>query len=426
MLFRRIFLLVVLLLSVPQYVGAVLPPDIIFSVGAQFAQFFSLIALVAGGVIGSILVALRSHVLLIQTHGRFIIATVIILVCASITTFFIVQETQNRALYETQIQILNDQITALTRTITVQSTSTASDPMVVPPEVGWESLSDMRKVFNNDTLFLYSADAEDPFYLEIDMNRRQTPSGLFAHYYYLIGVLDGVDSHEYHFSYSSSTTPIPTEFIERIDRKPFSDLSTREEYSGTVLRNGTPLSFVVQNVQGDFLTKNSPAYTRIESVGSGLVTYKGKTFPVHALVEKLYSNDFSKYIFFPDSENVEAETRQFVLWDSEGNFYLIDQSAVTSDTPQYPSHTWLLHKNAKENYTQKSFTADVTAEFVLGQQEKRWSISTPDFDQATINLSLVKYIDDGDDQTRLRALVEGEIRDTTGTRSITGFVHIIK
>jgi hypothetical protein len=161
-------------------------------------------------------------------------------------------------------------------------------------------------------------------------------------------------------------------------------------------------------------------------VGVGMVTVGDRNIPVRALVEGIHSSDFSKQIFFEGNDKVEATTRQFVLWDEEDNFYMIDQSHVTSHTPEYPSHTWLLYKNATDGYTKKGFTSDVVAQSFMGRPETGWTITAPEFYDATIKLSVVKYINDGDYQTRMRPIVQGTITDNDGTRTIRGFGFIIR
>lgn len=413
-------------LGLPHEVGAVLPPDVIFNIGSQFAQLFSTIALVVGGVTGSIIVILRTHVLFVKTYGWAILATVLVLMSLSIAGFYIMEGSQNKKAYEEQLRILTEQLASSTRMITVHATSTDANPVSGTPETVWGTITGVQKIFNNDTIFLYGDDSGKPFYLEVDMNRKQMPNGLFEHYYYLVGVHDGVDVGKYHYSLSSTTTIVPTAFIQDIERKPFSDLSTREEYYGSVSLGDVPVSFEVHGIEGDFLTKNSPLYTRFESVGTGTVRFEGREISVHALVEKSYSDDFSKYVFFKGYDKLVALTRQFSLWDEAGNFYFSDQSNVTSNTPDYTSHTWLLHKNSAKGYTQKSFASEIIAHTIFGRPETTWSITAPDFNNARITLSLVKYIDDGDTQTRKRALVQGEITDTEGTRMISGFVHIVE
>ncbi len=424
----RVFFVVLgaLYLALPQYSYAILPPSFIVSVGSQFVQFFSVIILIVGGVTGSVLMYLRPHFYFVREHLYAVLAALVVIILGSIAGVYMYQEAANKQIYLEQIEALNKQIEEATRMATYVSSSTAAYPTSTGTEGNWESLKDARRLFVNDTLFLYGGDARNPFYLEIDLNRRQVPNGTFMHYYYVVSVFDGEDRSYYDRIFSTSTVPMTTDSILNLTLRPYSDLSTRYEHQGTVLLGDLPVSFSTFNLQGDFITKNFPTYTRYQSIGDGIVTYNNEKIAVQVLSEGIHSSDFEKSIFFEGSDSVNADTRQFVLWDSVGNFYMIDQSVVTPEIPQYTSHTWLLYTDKKEGYTKKSFTSDITAQSIMGGPETGWSITAPDFKNGSIKLSRVKEINDGDAQTRSRVLVEGTIADSDGVREIRGFAFIIK
>jgi hypothetical protein len=384
------------------------------------------ITLVIGGVAGSVVVLLQPHINFIREHLYKIIGSLFVIVVTSILGVFLLQELANKKIYLGQIEALNEQVKEATRVVSTVSTSTNAYATSTNSDDAWEKLDDARRLFMSDTIFLYGNNAGSPFYLEIDLNRRQVPNGTFMHYYYTIGSFDDLDKHDYDLIYSSSTVPVSTKSVQSLILLPFSDLSTRQEYQGAIKFDETLITFMALNLQGDFMTRNSPTYTRHQSVGDGVVTYNDKKIPVHVLAEGIHSSDFNKSIFFEGSDEIVSETRQFVLWDNEENFYMIDQSNVVSDIPEYPSHTWLLYKNHKSNYTKKGFTSNITSQSVLGRPETEWLITAPDFNDATIKLSLLKYIDDGDSQTRMRALVSGTVTDSNGQREINGFAFIIK
>jgi hypothetical protein len=423
---RLLFIFLITLYTISPYKAeAILPPDIIFSVGSQFAQFFSLIAVVVGGIAGAIALVLRTHLMFLQRNIWRVVGLIFFLVIIVIFSTYYFQERKNEKIYVEHIKNLQQQLEKMNAVITTKSTSTLATATAASSST-WETLEDTKKIFNSNTIHLYGNENGTPFYLELDLNRRQTPSGLFQHYYYIVSSHQGLDSNDYQTSYSSSTEPVPTGALLDFERRPFSDLSTREEYYGRVNLDGKDISFEVKNLSGDFITRNTQAFTRFQSVGEGEITYNNNKTSVYGLVEGIHSSDFSKSIFFEGSENITATTRQFVLWDEFGNFYMIDQSKVESESPAYTSHTWLLHKNKKTGSTQKSFSSDITARSIFGKPETGWTITANDFDNAVIEISLLDYIDDGDSQERLRALVTGKISDDNGTRNISGFGFIIK
>lgn len=409
------------LFCLPGHADALMPPDIIFNVGYQFVHFFSFITLVIGGLISSLVILLRPHFIFIQKHIYIIIGALVLVTFTSIGIVYLIQVLDKNNQYLEQIENLTNQLQDDARVVTSGPISVATST-----DDGWVDVTDARKIFLGDTLYLYGDDEGTPFYLEIDLNRRQAPSGMFRHYYYVIGVHGDAEISDYELIHSTSSVPILTKSIKQFEKMPFADLSTRVDYRGTVLFEGKPLSFTVSGLQGDFITRDSAVYTRYQSVGTGTVMFNNKIIPVRVLSEGVHSSDFSKQIFFEGSDKIETVTRQFILWDSGGNFYMIDQSQVTSNTPEYPSHTWLLYKNTTDGYAKKGFTSNIIAEPPLSQMENSWTITAPEFKNASIRLSLIKYINDGDYQTRLRPLVEGIINDDDGSRSISGFGFIIK
>ncbi len=426
MLRAYLVLLAIVSCAVPSFAYALLPPDIIFNVGYQFVHFFSFLVLIVGGLIGSTFIFLRPYISFIHRHMYAIMGILFSITASSILGIFLLQERANNTAYLEQIGKLREQLEQATRVTSTVSKSPYAFATYSDSDTSWNNQGNERKIFLSDTLYLYGNDAGTPFYLEIDLNRRQVPNGTFMHYYYIIGAYDNLDKSEYTLIYSTSTVPIVTKSIKNLTRLPFSDLSTRQEYRGIIDFGDTPITYTLSNLQGDFITRNSPAYTRHQSVGDGVVLYNNKNISVHTLVESIHSSDFSKQIFFKGSNEITATTRQFVLWDSEGSFYMIDQSDVASEVPEYPSHTWLLYKNGKDGFTKKGFTSDIYVRSALGGSESSWSITAHDFSNANIELSLVKYIEDGDSQTRLRALVKGVVTDSLGKREINGFAIIIK
>jgi hypothetical protein len=420
------FFFLLSLFCIPAYAHAILPPDIIFTIGYQFAQISSLIVLVIGGFVSGFVLFFRTHSMFFQKYTALLVSTIIFVVIATIGALYLKQELENNKTYLAQIELLDQKLQEATRITTTTSTSTIAYATSTTNEEDWGSVHDARKLFFSDTLYLFGDDAGAPFYLEIDMNRRQVPNGTFMHYYYTVGVDGDLEMSDYQSTYSTSTVPLPNNILQEIVKIPFSDKSTREEYRGKVIFKDFPLSFTISNLQGDFITHNSILYTRYQSVGTGIVTFQNKTMPVHVLVENIHASDFSKQVFFDGFGTVSVKTRQFTLWDDEGNFYLIDQSDVASQILEYPSHTWLLYKNASSGYTKKGFSSEITGSSLFGRPETSWSITAPDFNNAIIKISLTKYIDDGDFQTRLRALVTGTVTDNAGTRNIHGFGFIIK
>jgi hypothetical protein len=410
---RPFLFLLFLLYVVPLKTQAIIPPDVLISAGAQFAQFFSFIAFMIGGLFMSIAFGLSPYIQWVKNHLRVTIASIVGLVIVIVGSMYFVQ-------YQSNMTQPTQSSTSTTTIMTATTTSTEEFIEVV--DTTNAALGD--KQFRSSSLFLYATGTK-PMYLELDFNRRQKPDGTFLHYYYVHGWIAGVDVVDYVTFTSSSSFPQARGFLGSYRQIAAVDASSRRSYQGTVTINGASLMFDTATFVGDFVTKDKPDYTRLQSVDTAQVTYNDTTTTVHALSEVIYAEDYSTKIFFPGSSDVEAITHQFILWDAEGNFYLLDNSQVFSDTPEYPSHTWLLHKDGVDGSSRKSFTASLYST-LLQDQAVSWQFTMPDYANASVRVEPYHYIDREDLQIRDRIMVAGTITDTQGIRPISGVLHYIQ
>lgn len=400
---RTVILLLIVIFAFPRPAFALLPPDIIFSVGTSVVQFFSVAALVVGGVFSSVVLATRKVFFLSKKKVWLLIIAIFSIVLLAIVAVSFAEIKRQEEQYLSEISILR----LANLNLTKQNTSINNS-----------------KRYLDDHITIYSDNESLPFALELDFNRIEKSNGVFTHYTFLHGYIDGVLIDDYDEIMATSTELKKNYFVENIERSGAPDFSTRDTYQGRVLVNGEPLTFTITGLEGDFVTRNVPEYTRLQSVGEAEVSYKGKTFMAQTLVENAYSSDPSKYIFFPGYSEVEATTHQFILWDEDNNFYLIDSSELYSDTPQYPSHTWLLYKNAAEQSSRKSFEATIAVE-----SDKTgavfWSVQAPAFENASFSLSSpLPFLPTAG--ARVNTVVTGTVTDDKGTRTIGGGLHYIE
>ena len=122
--------------------------------------------------------------------------------------------------------------------------------------------------------------------------------------------------------------------------------------------------------------RNVPEYTKYVSAADATVDIDGTRFTAHALVSKINSTDYSKYVFFPGHGTLRSETDFLVLWDDANNLYVIDSSKVAEPNPAYQSHTWVLFKNGSTGATRKAFNASIALD-ARGGTPKRWRIAIP-------------------------------------------------
>lgn len=410
---------ILLFTAIPHHALAILPPDIIFSIGSQFFQIFSVIALAVSGVIGSVLLALRPRFAFLREHVYLTFGLLTLILVLVIGGFWVAQLYENSKAHTPS--------TSNPGTLTpVTTTHHPSAGAVVIDGRGDEGVGDdVRGVFKNDTIFLYKEDESHPFYIELQLSRKQNQDGTYVHYYYLSGVYDGVSFDDYFTANATNTIPVSGNSFASFVRSSFSDQSARANYHIELLVDGKIMGVDIENTGEEFFTKDTLTYTRYESASLALVSYDGRAFSADALVEGIYSRDYAKSIFFEGYDDVKQDTHQFVLWDSAGNFYMMDRSDVSSNSPAYPSHNWLLHKNTK-GYAKKAFDSDLSIRTEESGEESGFAISIPDFNEAQLDLAVNGYVDGVSEGSHLRAFVAGKIRDADGERNISGFVQIVK
>ncbi len=230
-----------------------------------------------------------------------------------------------------------------------------------------------------DRLTLTNQDAtENPWMVEVDLNRKEQSRNRFIHYYSATLFQDGKQQTIKTNFYSKNPKIKADKFLQKFENQMFDDLSTRETYALSMEIEGKKIEIELENMDGDFITKNDITYTRYLSAGTANVTINGQTFKANAALEKAYSSDHSKYVFFPGLDKLKSRTYRFLIWDQDHNFYLLDNSTVSEESPYYRPHTWILYKNFAPEYTQKVFAADI--EFTETDEEKIWDVSVPELD----------------------------------------------
>ena len=433
--FGTFFGFVFLVAVFPIQAHALLPPDLLFSVGSSVVQFFSIGAVVVGGVFSSIVFTGRRWFALSSGWAWLIVGIIFLLVVSAIAVVYVlelkdqaVQYRENISLLESANENFEKQLRLSVPLADYQNLLTllSQNPSALMPviNISTTSVVGFERQFISDNIVLYSTESDEPLVLEIDFNRIEKSAGIHTHYTFMNGLVGDSTISDYDSVLSTTTKLQPNRFVKTIERLSEADGSTRDQYKGVVSVNGDLLSFFISGLKGDFITRNRPTYTQYQSVGEAKVTYKGKTFEAEALVEGAYSMDYSKEMFFPGYDTIDSTTYQFVLWDESDNFYMIDVSDVRSNTPEYPSHVWLLHKNEEGDFVRKSFEATINAEFD-GEGRIYWKVTTPEFDNATLQLTPVTPFKQNSED-RIRAAVEGTITDDKGKRTIGGILHLVE
>jgi len=383
--------------ATPKVALAVLPPDLVVSAGAQVVGIFSLIL----AIIVSLAVSVGAFCIVgyqwVKKWSVYIAFGVLGLALVLSNAVF--------------LWVLNSE----TRTVDVPA-----EPM--PPRTYQEPEQSCDTcVFYSDSLTMFVPDRQSPTVIEIDLNRRQEPNNSFSHYYFLDGVVNGQPLNQYTQFNTTGYNLQPSGYLDAVQKTLAADASVRDMYTGGITTEaGRTYTFSTTELSGDFVTRNTPEYTQFQSPATVTLVSDGVTQEGYVLTEMLHSTDFEKRIFFDGYEALDALTHQFILWDDRGNFYMIDDTAVFSDTPQYPSHSWLLYKNTGTGVTKKGFSTVVTSD-----ESNAWQVTVPDFDQGVIDVSRVMQYK-SDPTGRSRYVVAGTITDTTGERTISGVLKIVR
>lgn len=234
-----------------------------------------------------------------------------------------------------------------------------------------------RRFFSDEiVLFGQAPDGKD-FLLDLILNRKEELQlASFQHYRFASLIYNDTNENLTESILNPNPQVISFGFLPEFENKIASDLSARESYLFTANIAGRQIKAEISGLQGDFIVKNSPEYTRYISEGKATVQVGAQTFNVHALITKVYSSDYEKYIFPPGDKTLQSETQVLNLWDEAGNFYLIDKSDVNSYSPSYRTHTWVLFKNAVQQYTKKAFDAEITFK-ILSDTAFSWDINLP-------------------------------------------------
>ncbi len=354
---------VISILYFPLSAQAVLPPDVIFSIGTQVSSLMTNIGILLLGGFMAITPFLREIIEKIRAKkGVFITIGFVVLVTASV---FLIAGIFNPK----QKPIVQEPIT---------STSSAS----------YRFYSDRFVIAKKDT-------QGRPFLLDLIINRKENQKGGFIHYY-LGNIISGIENGKFYKERVFETEAVlPDLFFTEFERKEPTDHSSRETYVFTFSLLGKTYSVKTDELVADFITKNNPEYTQYASAGTAQVTVDEETFKAPIMHQKVYSEDYRPTIFFDEQDNIRSKTLQLVLWSDAGDFFLVDKSEVIDFSPAYTSHFWALMKS-KDGYSKKAFKGSAWKETKNGVIT--FSASVPDFKNIELRTILTHQFDPGQEK----------------------------
>lgn len=276
-----------------------------------------------------------------------------------------------------------------------------------------------RHFFSDDINVFAKDDQGKPFFLQLSLNRKQLQDGTYIHYY-MSDLKYDVFSINKNIDFLLNSSEIPSkDFFSFYKNTMFSDLSTREIYDFTMTSDNQKIDAHFTDLNGDFIVRNTPEYTKYISLGDADIRFNGKNLKGHVFISKIYSSDYSKYIFFDGYDKIALRTHFLMLWDNAGNFYLVDSTKTQNAMYNYKSHTWVLYKDKKENFMKKAFDAKI--DFI--QKESKpvsWNIQISDIDNIQLSLNpYALFINNEEGILKGNVIRLGEISD------VYGFFHYV-
>ena len=271
--------------------------------------------------------------------------------------------------------------------------------------------------FSEDFMIYGKDDKQVPFFLKLSLNRKQKSKNNYLHYYFSNLFYGGLNSSGYVDFNSSSPDVTSQKYFSTYQHEHAPDLSTREKYDFTVQLNGKNITISTDELGGDFIIRNSLEYSKYVSVGKAQVAVDGKKFEANIFVSTIYSDDYTKLLFFDGYDEVQPTTDYLAFWDENDSFYLIDHTLTGKDNPHYRPHTWVLYKDGKNGWMKKAFNVNIDFQEFLSLP-KEWNIFIPDFN-SQIQLGVTGFFENSSNE----GIGKGTVKTPEGTFVIEGFIE---
>lgn len=110
----------------------------------------------------------------------------------------------------------------------------------------------------------------------------------------------------------------------------------KQTVKGDIAYNNTALNFATGVLQNELGIRSLPGYTKFMSNGTGTLTVNGTAHQAYVLYSRIYSLNASDIQFYNQPFGVTTDWIAF--WDTQGNFYHVDNTGVDKPTPIYQTH----------------------------------------------------------------------------------------
>lgn len=402
---RASFILILLLLVIPRTTHAILPPEMIYAVGSQVLQLFSVVAVVIGLFISSLYYWGNYGLIFLKKRIR------ILFVCLTIILMGVFIWLYNYQLQVclTEVELVRQDVNHVPEGM-ISKLCGSSDKELQP---------EFR--FYSDTITLYGQFNAEPFFLILTVDRQQDDVRKFTQSVSAEGYIDGQTISLQDITKTNSINVTPASFLRQFNKEQSADLLNRYTYTGKLDIAGVLLYFSIQETDGDFITHLDPANVQHFNAATALVTFGADRLDVQAVTKTVFADDYRKYVLFKDGQETKVTAHKFLLWDENNNFYLLDHTVVELYVLQKPSYSLALHKNVQADYTKKSHQMELIP-LRDAKGSEYWQLHIPAFGDAKIQTHSIRTVSEKPNLATV--LVEGEIVSETNRQSIKGILQI--
>lgn len=382
-------LFTICVLPVPAY--AILPPDVLFSIGSQVGQMYAITAAVIVATLAGVVPAIVAFF-----HNKYVRRAAISLAAVTL------------------LAVWSFAILALFGSSNTPDVYVDEQHNVVVGTTTGALAYPTGKRYSSER-FVFQGRRADGTAVVLDLyaNRKEQEGGGFIHYYFADAIDGKAIKHSYKDRLSPDDSLIPDLLFSDISRSVAPDHSSRETYTFTVPFGPDSFRLTTEELKGDFILKNEPEYTMYASAGKAILSINGERIEGNVMFQRAYSSDYSKTVFFDGMETLVSEATQIIVWDDEGAFYLVDTSAVHADSKWYASHFWGLTKRA-DGTARRAFSGTVTRDSV--QAPNVFNATIPDMGVSSLRVRLTARFH----TKEFAGLVEGDLTDERGTRAVAG------
>lgn len=193
-----------------------------------------------------------------------------------------------------------------------------------------------NKAYYNDTIFLITK-SRPRMVLVATASRTQNKNDTYTQNT-RISFFNGSDWIRKTLNENYETSNIyPNEIIQSWQIEIDDTKVLKQNVTGNIRIADIDIKFATDTLLNEMTMRSLPEYTKFQSESDANVNINGNYYKANVFYTRIYSNDQTEVLIY--DRNVKFTTHWIAFWDTNGNFYHIDDTQVFSDTPGYTSHS---------------------------------------------------------------------------------------